>query len=129
MLSPQLSTLVCVVACIISLLYYLTLPDRGVCPAGFDIPTASFLSELSLSTQDTPYAECFFPEDYDHSVTTFRAMGLKAGADIKSMKVRAGDEVLHTLVAVLRGQGTLSYSARMDRSHPLLAFIRKLPYF
>lgn len=105
MMSPQFSILVCVVACIISLLYYLTLPDRGVCPAGFDIP-AAFLSELSLSTQDTPYAECFFPEDYDHSVAAFRAMGLKAGADVKSMEVRTGDEVLHTLVAVLRGQGT-----------------------
>lgn len=102
MLSPQLSTLVCVVACIISLLYYMTLPDQGVCPAGFDIPTA-FLSELSLSTRDTPFAECFFPQDYDHSTVTFREMGLKAGADVKSMEVRAGDEVLHTLVAVLRG--------------------------
>jgi len=53
--------------------------------------------------QDTPYAECFFPEDYDHSVASFRKLGLKAGADVKTMEVNVGDEVLHSLVAVLRG--------------------------
>ena len=105
MISLQYSVLIGVVACIISLLYYLMLPDRGICPAGFEVP-ASFLSEesWSIQLQDHTYAECFFPLDYDDSVTTFKAMALKAGADVRSMEVRtSSEEVLHTWVAVLHG--------------------------